>query len=279
MLLNDIITAKHWSDVMRSTEILQSRTGNENIFSRFQNAIKKNWELYLMFLPVAVFYIMFCYRPMYGIIMAFQDYVPRLGLSGSSWTGFLQFERFFSNHYFWRLLKNTFTISGLSILVGFPAPIIFALLLNEIKNSKYKRTVQTITYLPHFISIVVICSMIRTFTADNGVLTNLAVMLGGSRKSMLNDANLFVPIYVLSDIWQNMGWSSIIYIAALSGINTELYEAAQIDGANRWKQVLHVTLPGIMPTITIMLILRLGGILSVEGFNKPEHYVKNFKFK
>jgi len=264
---------------MRSTEILQSRTGNENIFSRFQNAIKKNWELYLMFLPVAVFYIMFCYRPMYGIIMAFQDYVPRLGLSGSSWTGFLQFERFFSNHYFWRLLKNTFTISGLSILVGFPAPIIFALLLNEIKNSKYKRTVQTITYLPHFISIVVICSMIRTFTADNGVLTNLAVMLGGSRKSMLNDANLFVPIYVLSDIWQNMGWSSIIYIAALSGINTELYEAAQIDGANRWKQVLHVTLPGIMPTITIMLILRLGGILSVEGFNKPEHYVKNFKFK
>lgn len=231
------------------------------------NELKNNWMVYLMFLPVAVYYICFVFKPMYGALIAFQNYVPAKGMMGSQWVGFKHFIDFFNNHYFVRILKNTLVISFASIIFGFPMPIIMALLLNEIKGSFFKRTVQTISYIPHFISLVVICGMIKTFTASNGIITQMIVALGGSDVSILSNPKAFVPMYIISDIWQNVGWDSIIYLAALTGINQELYEAATIDGANRWQQTIHVTLPGIAPTIIILLILRLGSVLGL-GYEK-----------
>ena len=228
---------------------------------------KKNWLLYLMFLPVAVYYLLFAYKPMYGALIAFQDYEPMKGMAGSEWVGLHHFIEFFTNYYFWRILKNTVVISVSSIVFGFPAPIILALLLNEITSSKFKRTVQTVSYIPHFISMVVICGMIKVFTADNGIIMDLLCFFGVPRQPLLSNASAFVPIYIVSDIWQGIGWGSIIYLAALTNIDQSLYEAATIDGANRWRQTLHVTLPGIAPTIIIMLILRLGSILGV-GYEK-----------
>ena len=195
--------------------------------------------------------------------MAFQDYSPATGVSGSPWVGFKHFETFFGSYYFGRLLKNTLTISFGSLIFGFPAPIILALLMNEIKSKTFKKTVQTVSYLPHFISLVVVCSMIKKFTMDTGVINDIIAFFGGERVTFLNHPEYFVPVYIISEIWQTVGWSSIIYLAALSGISQELYEAAMIDGAGRWKQTLHVTIPGILPTIVIMFILRMGHIISV----------------
>lgn len=231
--------------------------------------MEKNYSLYILVLPVVLFYLIFCYKPMYGILMAFQDFNFRAGISGSPWVGIKQFERFFADPYFVRNIRNTITISLASIAFGFPAPIILALLINELNKKWFVKTVQTITYLPHFISLVVICGMLKDFLGGDGLITQIIVTLTGQEinESLLNNQNLFVPIYVISDIWQQVGWSSIIYIAALTGINAELYEAASIDGAGRFKQLLHVTLPAIIPTIVIMLILRLGSVLSV-GYEK-----------
>ena len=229
--------------------------------------MKKYWVLYLMFLPAVLYYVIFAYKPMYGALIAFKDFEPTLGFMESPWVGFKHFIKFFDSYYFWRLIKNTFTISGFTILFGFPAPIILALLMNEIQSSAFKRTVQTITYLPHFISMVVICGMIKIFTGDSGIITDIVVMFGGERTSLLNKAEFFVPIYVISNIWQTVGWGTIIYLAALTGVDQELYEAAAIDGAGRFRQTLSITLPGIAPTIITMLILRLGNILSV-GYEK-----------
>ena len=169
--------------------------------------------------------------------------------------------------YFWRLLRNTFTISGLTILFGFPAPIILALLLNEVRSNKFKRTVQTITYMPYFISLVVTCSLLKIYCMENGLFPQIMELFGAQRQNLLASPKYFYPIYILSDIWQGIGWNSIIYLAALSGIDQEQYEAARIDGANRLQQVLHITLPGLMPTITILFILRMGNILNV-GYEK-----------
>jgi len=235
--------------------------------SGFFYEIKKNWLVYLMFLPVLLFYICFILKPMYGALIAFQNYIPAKGMLGSQWVGFKHFIDFFNNHYFLRILKNTLVISGSSIVFGFPMPIILALLLNEIRSNAFKRTVQSISYIPHFISLVVVCGMIKTFTASNGTITQLIVAMGGTDVSILSNPDAFVPVYIISDIWQNVGWDSIIYLAALTGINQELYEAATIDGANRWKQTIHVTLPGIAPTIIILLILRLGSVLGL-GYEK-----------
>ena len=245
-----------------STKCLSNRKNSGLLYE-----LRKNWIIYLMFLPVAAYYILFCYKPMYGALIAFQNYTPSKGMLGSQWVGFKHFIDFFSNYYFWRILKNTLVISVTSIVFGFPAPILLALLLNEITGNKFKRTVQTISYIPHFISLVVICGMIKSFTSDNGIITSIVAALGGSRVSLLSDPKAFVPIYVISDIWQGIGWGSILYLAAITGINQELYEAAEIDGANRWRQTLCVTLPGIAETIIIMLILRLGSILNV-GYEK-----------
>lgn len=177
------------------------------------------------------------------------------------------FDNFFNNIYFWRLLSNTFTISALSIVFGFPAPIILALLLNEIQNDKFKRTVQTITYMPYFISLVVTCSIIKIYCQENGLFSQIIEIFGGTRRNLLIDPSAYRPIYVLSGIWQNIGWNSIIYLAALSGIDQEQYEAARIDGANRFQQMLHITIPGILPTIMILFVLRMGSILNV-GYEK-----------
>ena len=215
-----------------------------------------------MVIPVLAFYILFHYKPMYGAIMAFMDYNPRLGFSGSEWVGFANFTRFFESPYFVKLLRNTLLLSVYGIIFGFPAPIILALLLNEIKSTKFKKAVQTITYLPHFISLVVVTGIIKEFCQSTGLINDIIVALGGSRSALLQNPDLYRTIYIVSDIWQGVGWGSIIYLSALSGIDQQLYEAAEIDGAGRWKQMLNVTLPGIAPTIITMLIMRLGQVLG-----------------
>lgn len=229
--------------------------------------IRMHKGAYLIVLPVVVFYILFHYKPMYGLIIAFKNYSPAKGIMGSSWAGFKHFEDFLTNPYFWRLMRNTLTISLSNLIFSFPAPIILALLLNEIKNKAFLRGSQMIMYIPHFISLVVICGMIINFTDIDGVINDLLNVFGIERKAYLNYPQYFVPIYVISDIWQGIGWNSIIYMAALTGIDTSLYEAATIDGAGRWKQTLHVTIPGILPTIIIMLLMRIGNLLSV-GYEK-----------
>ena len=233
--------------------------------------ISRDWKMnkykYLLILPVLVYLALFCYKPMYGLIIAFNNYKPTRGITGSDYVGLMWFDNFFNNIYFWRLLSNTFTISALSIVFGFPAPIILALLLNEIQNDKFKRTVQTITYMPYFISLVVTCSIIKIYCQENGLFSQIIEIFGGTRRNLLIDPSAYRPIYVLSGIWQNIGWNSIIYLAALSGIDQEQYEAARIDGANRFQQMLHITIPGILPTIMILFVLRMGSILNV-GYEK-----------
>ncbi len=229
---------------------------------------KRNYGAYLLFLPVAIYYLMFAYKPMYGILVAFKDYVPTKGIWGSPWTshhGFGHFLSFFQSFYFGRVLKNTLIISLTTLLVTFPAPIVLALLLNEVRSKKFKKCVQTVSYMPHFISLVVICSMIRLFVADNGLITGFLKSLGivDGTYSLLSMENYFVPIYVISGLWQTIGWSAIIYISALSGIDQGLYEAARMDGANKLKQMWHVTLPGLMPTIIMLFILRIGQVMSI----------------
>lgn len=224
---------------------------------------KKNKLIYLMALPVLAYYIIFHYGPMYGVIIAFKNFSPGRGILGSSWVGFQWFKDFFSSYYFGRLLRNTVLINVLNLIFSFPAPIILALLLNELRHERFKKTVQTVSYLPHFISLVVICGMIHDFTARDGIINDIVEWFGGERKTMLLEPGLFRPIYIISGIWQNVGWDSIIYLAALSSIDQELYEAAVIDGANRWKQTLHITLPGILPTIVILLIMRIGAMMNV----------------
>ena len=247
---------------------------NNSFGRRLIQDFGRNHTLYLMILPVVVYYVIFSYLPMSGVLMAFKDYRSVLGQSflqnliQSEWVGFKNFQQFFSSINFWKVLRNTINISLQSIIVGFPAPIILALLLNELRSVKYKKVLQTVTYLPHFISLVVVCGMIRAFTADNGIVTWFVSLITGQEpQNMLLQSKYFVPILVWSDVWQGVGWGSIIYMSALAGVSEELYEAASIDGAGRLKLVWHVTLPSILPTIAIMLILRLGTVLSV-GYEK-----------
>lgn len=227
----------------------------------------KNKVKYSMLIPVLLFYLIFFYKPMYGALIAFMDYQPMKGFTGSPWVGFKHFNEFFSSIYFNRIFINTFTLSFLDIIIGFPIPIILTILINEIQNKGYKKLVQTTSYLPHFISIVVVCGMIKDYTATNGVINDIIAMFGGTRFSILQSAQSFKFVYVFSNIWQQAGWSTIIFLSAITGINEELYEAAIIDGANRFNKIIHITLPGILPTIVIMLILRIGQVLNV-GFEK-----------
>lgn len=234
---------------------------------RLGQDLARHWGVYLLIVPALVYYVVFCYLPMAGASIAFKDFIPTKGIWGSEWAGFKHFEAFFSSYYFWRLLRNTLVISLSSLAFGFPSCIIFALLLNEVRNNKFKRTIQTITYMPHFLSLVVACSLVKMFTMDTGVIPQFLSLFGFEPISLLSRSSYFVPIYVLSDIWQNVGWGSIIYLSALSAIDPALYEAAIIDGAGRWKQVLYVTLPGISSTIIIMFIMRVGSVMNV-GFEK-----------
>ena len=239
----------------------------------FGHRLRRDWKLnkwkYLLIIPVLVYLAVFCYKPMYGLVIAFKNYKVTRGIERSAWMTpwYYWFEQFFKAPNFWPLLRNTFTISGLTILFGFPAPIILALLLNEVHNNKFKRTVQTITYMPYFISMVVTCSLVNIYCKQNGLFSQIATFFGGEGQNYLVNPSYFRTIYVLSDIWHGIGWNSIIYLAALSGIDQEQYEAARIDGANRFQQLLHITLPGLLPTIMILFILRMGGILNV-GYEK-----------
>ena len=238
-----------------------------SFFNRLLRDLRINKLVYLLALPGIIWYAVFHYAPMYGLIIAFKDFNPQLGILGSPWTGFSHFQNFFNSVFFWRILRNTLLISIYQIIFFFPAPIIFALLLNEIRKVAFKRTVQTISYLPHFISLVVVAGLIHDFTARNGLINDIIYFFGGERVHWLGQASAFRPIFIISDIWQGMGFGSIIFLAALSGINQELYESAVIDGAGRLRQTWHVTLPGILPTITILLVLRIGALMNV-GFEK-----------
>ncbi len=227
----------------------------------------KNKYLYLLALAGIAYYIIFKYVPMYGAIIAFKNYLPSKGIWGSPWVGFKHFEDFFGSHYFWRILRNTLLINVYELLFAFPAPIILALLLNEVRRTVFKRLVQTVTYLPHFVSMVVICGMLVDFSQKAGLLTTILTWFGMERQNLLLNPDFFRTIFIGSGIWQGIGWGSIIYLAALTSIDTQLYDAATVDGAGRWKQMLHVTIPGIMPTIVILLILQIGGMMNV-GFEK-----------
>lgn len=242
----------------------------DSFFGRVKKDFVKNKTLYLIVLLPVIYYLIFCYGPMYGIIIGFKKYVPALGIIDSPWAGdcgFEHFIRFFQNKYFTRILVNTVRISFTSLLFGFPAPIILALLLNELSNKRFVKTVQTATYLPHFISLVVMCGIFKTFTGTEGIITRIIENFTGDSTSILLKPEMFTGVYVGTNIWQECGWGSIIYMAALAGVDQSLYEACEIDGGGRIRQMWHVTLPGILPTITILLIMRMGQILSV-GYEK-----------
>ncbi|PYY25969.1 ABC transporter permease [Paenibacillus illinoisensis] len=242
-------------------------SNRQSFRSRFVRDFMMNKYLYIMMIPVIGYYLIFHYGPMYGAMIAFKDYSPMKGILGSDWVGLKHFEEFFNSYYFLRVLKNTLLISLYTLVFEFPAPIILALLINEVRKRTFKRVVQTITYMPYFISLVVICGIITDFTNADGLINRLIMILGYDGQAMLQKPELFRPIYVLSEIWQRIGWESIIYIAALMSIDLEQYEAAKIDGASRLKQMFHITLPGLLPIITIMFILRMGNMLNV-GFEK-----------
>ena len=236
--------------------------------ARLAKNIQKNWILYVMMLPVVIYYIVFAYAPMYGVQLAFKNYKIKLGIMGSPWVGLDHFKRFFNSYNFSLLLKNTLGISIYSLLVGFPIPIIFALLLNYIKNRYLKKTVQMVSYAPYFISTVVICGMLTIFmNPDTGVLNKILKAFGMEPMDLLSKPKWFNSINLWSGVWQGMGWSSIIYISALSGVDYEMHEAAIVDGATKLQRILHIDLPSIKPTIIMMLILQLGSLMNV-GFEK-----------
>ena len=225
---------------------------------------KTNKLLYWMVSPVILYVFVFNYIPMIGLVISFQDYSLVKGVFGSKWVGFDNFIEFFNSMYFGRTLGNTVVLSLLDLAFNFPAPIILALMLNELKHIRYKKIIQTVSYMPHFISMIVVAGLINEFTNSNGALAAIVSFLGGTPKSYISLPQYFRPIFIISEIWQNIGFNSIIYLAALSGINEELYEAARIDGAGRIRQIWSVTLPGIAPTIIIMLILRCGYIMNLN---------------
>lgn len=234
----------------------------------FWKSLRRDRQLVFMLIPVVIFFAVFSYYPLYGILIAFKDYSISRGILGSPWAGLRYFRQFFSSPYFGRLLRNTVLISVYSLLWGFPIPILFALLLNEFKDGKFKRVIQTVSYLPHFISLVVICGiLIDIFSPQGGVVNSLLYSLTGKRINFFGEPEWFRTMYVGSGVWQEFGWNSIIYLAAITGINPDLYEAARIDGAGRLRQIWHVTLPGIKPTILTLLILNPGNIMSV-GYEK-----------
>ncbi|MBE5788307.1 MAG: sugar ABC transporter permease [Clostridiales bacterium] len=261
---------------LRRAEIEATRV-NANIRSGYRvpttwqiikRDFSKHWPIYLLILPTIIFYIVWCYGPMYGIMIAFNNYKAKGGITGSEWVGLQWFRDFFRSAYAYRTIRNTLLISFYNLLVGFPAPIILALLLNEMRARRYKRVVQTVTYMPYFISLVVMCGILTDFCSTTGLFGEIQKMLGvDSPVNLLGDAKYFRTVYVGSEVWQRLGWDSIIFLSALAGIDQEQYEAATIDGAGKFKQVLHVTLPGILPTISILLILRIGSLMGV-GYEK-----------
>ncbi|MFY9280026.1 MAG: ABC transporter permease subunit [Caldicoprobacterales bacterium] len=261
---------------MNKTEIKSNKVSYKGGLASYENLsfrarLVKDWQrnkiIYLIALLCLSYYFIFCYAPMGGIMIAFKNYRPARGIWGSDWVGLKYFKQFFSSHYFGRLLRNTLLINFYDLLFGFPAPIILALLLNELVSQRFKRTVQTVTYLPYFISQVVICGILLDFLSYEGLINQVINMFGIEKTIFMQDPKYFRTIYVASGIWQGVGYGSIIYLSALSGVDPQLLDAAAIDGCNRFQRVWHVTLPAILPTIIIMLILRVGSIMNV-GFEK-----------
>lgn len=238
--------------------------------AKFRRVFERDWQLWIMILPAIVYILIFAYGPMYGIQLAFRKFDFMKGMTGGDWVGFQYFTQYFTSPMFWPTIKNTFVIAFFSLICGFPAPILLAIVINSIHNSKWKRVLQTTVYMPNFISTVVMVAMLNILLSPttglvDHLLRGIGLMSGDA--NLMGDTGSFVPVYVLSGIWQSTGWNSIIYIAALSGVDQELYDASKIDGANRWQQVWHVELPAILPTIIILMIMSMGGILSV-GFEK-----------
>lgn len=233
-----------------------------------KDKFKRSLPLYLLILPAFIIMIIFTYVPMYGVVIAFKNYKSGLGIMGSPWVGLKNFKTFFNSFQFWPTLRNTLTISLYSLVVSFPLPIIVALICNQMKALKFKKFFQVSTYLPHFISTVVMCGMIILFLSPtNGIIAKLLEMAGVKLPNLMGDANAFPHIYVWSGIWQNLGWDSILYVAALSSIDPSLYEAATMDGANKFNKILYIDIPSIIPTCVIVLILRAGSLMNV-GFEK-----------
>ena len=244
---------------------------SKSAFNIFIKKMKRYKFYYLLALPGLLYFVLFHYGTMVGILMAFKDFKPfdgYMGIFTGEWVGFANFKRFFESYYFWNILRNTLVISGQKIIFGFPAPIILALLLNEVGNFRFKKVVQTISYMPHFLSMVVVMGILRKLlAADTGYVNYFIRLLGGEPIMFLGDERYFRSILVISEIWQTIGWGTIIYLAAISGINPQLYEAATMDGATHFQQARHITIPSIMSVVVIMLILRVGNILDA-GFGQ-----------
>lgn len=247
---------------------LPSKVSDLSLGGRLKFYLKRYWQLYIFLLPALIYFLIFHYGPMYGVQIAFKRYMPSLGIIGSPWVGFDHFKRFFNSYYFGDLIKNTLGISIYELILGFPMPIILALVFNELKNGFFKKFAQTVTYAPHFISTVVIVGMLVSFLSPStGIINHIISALGGNRHAFLEDPKWFKTIYVLSGIWQNTGWNTIIYMSALAGVNPELHEAAAIDGASRFQRLLYINLPALVPTMIILLIMNFGSIMSM-GYEK-----------
>lgn len=229
--------------------------------------IAKHPQIYLMAIPVILFYLVFCYLPMAGLIMAFQDFKVTTSFFNSEFIGLENFVSFFENPYFWTLIRNTFLLNVYDIIFCFPVPILIALLLNELKSKKFKSVIQTSIYMPNYVSVVILCGLVIDFCSREGIVNKILAIFGIPANNLMLDAGLFRTIFITTNVWQLAGWTSIVYMAAISGINIELYDAAYVDGCGRWRRLWHVTLPGILPTIIIMTIMRMGTILSV-GYEK-----------
>ncbi|WP_431523677.1 ABC transporter permease [Paenibacillus pabuli] len=263
------------SDRRRRSCVQEVKTANRqqtlykpNISRKRWQKVWRNWELYVFIAPAFLYFLIFHYGPMYGIQIAFKNYNPVRGVFGSPWVGFDHFVRFFESYYFWDLMWNTLAISLYELAVGFPIPIILALAFNELKHKRFKKLVQTVTYAPHFISVVVMVGMVIAFLSPStGILIRFVEWMGIDAPSFLTSPAWFKTVYVLSGVWQSAGWGTIIYLAALSGVDPGLHEAAIIDGANRLQRIRHINIPVLVPTMTILLILNMGSLLGV-GFEK-----------
>lgn len=237
---------------------------NRFSFAYFFKQLNRSKYLYLLLLIPMVYFILFKYKPMYGVLIAFKDFKVRQGIMGSPWVGFEHFQSFLTDPAFGTIFKNTIILSVLQILICFPIPVIFALFVNEVRSRRLKGLVEKVSCFPHFISVVVVISVLTTFVSRDGLVNQIIVAFGGTAKSLLLDSAWFRPLYIISDIWQETGWGAIIYLAALSNVDLQLYEACDIDGGGRFTKIWNITLPSITPTITIMFIMRMGSIMSVS---------------
>nr|WP_244852995.1 ABC transporter permease subunit [Bacillus sp. J14TS2] len=247
---------------------MEADTGRQSKLLHTLKKIGGNWQLYVLLFPTLAYFFIFKYVPMYGLQIAFKDFVPVNGIWGSQWVGLDHFTRFFQSYQFWNLLKNTLLINFYQLLFSFPIPIIFALMLNQVTRTRFKKIVQTVTYAPHFISVVVLVGMLFIFLSpSNGFINNIIQLFGGDPIYFMGKASWFRTVYIGSEIWQTTGWSAIIYLAALTSIDPQLHEAAIVDGASKFQRVRHIDVPGIMPVVMILLILDIGKFVSL-GFQK-----------